>query len=688
MMASTAPGTGDGRSEEQGSLRTPQGSAAGEVLHAPLPKRITGGIVAFNDESRVERSVRSLLSQELPAGYEWSHVWLVGSGCTDRTVEIGQAVAREDPRLRVLVQPTRRGKAAAIQEILDRVEGETVVLLNSDAIARAGAVSALLAKGVGKAAPFAVMARPVIAEALEGDWDKTLEWMWDLHHEYHLDLLADGRGTHLSDELLLLGGPKFPPMPEGVINDGSYLAVWLRQRGGGCWYAPEALVEIDTPLSRADHLRQRRRIHVGNFQVARLLGSPPATLPRSFWRHPVSTARTVVRMARRASGIFHLTRLAAAELFAHTLAWWDRLPPARDHVRWERIGTADRVAPDLPHPVEEDDLPTATIPATVDGRIRTLLEIAELFATGLRLDELVDLLPPEAPATPEEARAWFRAHPGVGHLEGDRVFSPRRAPQNLPARRERGERYRQAARLLLEQEFAPALPWLRCVAISGSTAYGEPEAGDDLDLFVVTRAGALWLALGWTYLALRWRTLGARPRTDPPVCLNYVLDDRSAPSEFSRRSDFHVAREALMSDVVRGGDYYRSLLGSARWMSSEIPRLYTQRIQGAQSPEPDPAPIGVQILNAVAFLALAPYLQLVGLRRNRQLAREGRLEEIFRTTTRWRQLAFGSRRFDSLRERHRPLGSGLGPNRQAPSGRRASSHRTSSLPQRAEPNVR
>ena len=687
MMAPTALGTGEGRSEEEGTLRCPPGSSAGDALHRPIPKRITGGIVAFNDEGRVERSVRSLLTQELPTGYEWSQVWLVGSGCTDRTVEIGKAVAREDPRLRVLVEPTRRGKAAAIQEILNRVEGEAVVLLNSDAIARDGAVSALLAKGVGKAAPFAVMARPVIADALEGDWSKTLEWMWDLHHEYHLDLLSDGRGTHLSDELLLLGGPKFPPMPAGVINDGSYLAVWLRQHGGGCWYAPEALVEIDAPLTRADHLRQRRRIHVGNSQVARLLGSPPATLARSFWRHPVSTARTVVRMSSRASGIWHLARLAAGELLAHTLAWWDRLPPARDHVRWQRIGTADRVAPASHDPVEVEDPRAATIPATVEGRIQALLEIAELFATGLQLDELVNLLPPEAPATTEEARAWFRAHPGVGQLEGDLVFSPRRAPHNLPIRRERGERYRQAACHLLEQEFAPALPWLRCVTISGSTAYGEPEEGDDLDLFVVTRTGALWVTLGWTYLSLRWRAHGARPTTDPQVCLNYVLDDRSAPGEFSRRSDFHVAREALTSRAVRGGDYYRSLLGSASWMSSEIPRLYTQRIQGARSPAPDPAPVGVQIVNAVAFPVLATYLQLVGLRRNRQLAREGRSEEIFRTTTRWRQLAFGSRRFDSLRERHRSLESGVEPNRPARNGRRVPPHQKSNFARRAEPDV-
>jgi Glycosyl transferase family 2 len=661
-------------------------SSGGET--SCLPRTIDAGVVAHNDEDRLERSVRSLLEQELPVGIQWGRIWLIASGCTDRTPEIALTFQSEDGRVRVVVEAARRGKAAAIQEVLHRAESESVVLLNSDAIARAGAVSALLAKGVGKSAPFAVMARPVVASTSAGDWTKTIASMWDLHHEYHLDLLATGQGTHLSDELLLLGGRPFPPMPSGVINDGSYLAVWLRQHGGGCWYAPDALVEIETPVSQADHLRQRRRIHVGNAQVARLLGLPPETLPRRFWKQPVTTAQAVVRIAGRPDGARHLARLAAGELVAHTLAWWDRLPPARDHIRWERIGTAHRERRTPRDPVESEDQGTRTTPATVEGRIGTLLGTCEQFATGLRLDEFVSLLPQDGPTTEEEVRSWFRSHPEVGKLEGDLVFSSRSPPEDMATRRERGRQYRGAARDLLERELAPTLPWLRCVVISGSTAYGEPEEGDDLDLFVVSRAGGLWFSLVWTYLALRWRKREGRSANKPRVCLNYVLDDRSAPGEFSRRQEFHVAREALTSSAVFGGQYYRSLLASASWMSSELPRLYSQRVGDAQPPAPEPAPFAVRMLNGVAYAALATYLQLVGLRRNRRLEREGRSEDIFRTITRWRQLAFDSRRFDSLRGRPLSQGTNLEPSARVRSGQRATSHRKAGFSQAAEPSAR
>lgn len=626
----------------------------------PTSRTIDAGVVSHNDEGRIERSVRSLLDQRLPAGYGWGHIWIVASGCTDRTPEIARALAMEDGRIRLVTDPERRGKAAAIREVLHRAEADEVVLLNSDAIARAGAVAALLARGVGRTAPYAVMARPVLDGESGVEWSRTLEWMWQLHHEYHLDLLEDGRGTHLSDELLLLGGPSFPPLPTGVINDGSYLAVWLRQHGGECWYAPEALVEIETPLTRVDHLRQRRRIHVGNTQVARLLGVAPSTLFHRLGTHPAVTVRTLVRLSKRPGGARYLAEIAVGELLAHALAWWDSLPPARDHVLWQRVGRSgrDRREP-RPSPSSVGIDSNAGRTGT-DERIRALLETSGTFATGIRLDDLVDLLPADGPATADEARRWFSAHPEVGQVDGERVLRLGTSVRDLGPRGERGVRYRIAARRLLRGELASVVPWLRCAAVSGSTAYGHPDEGDDLDLFLVTRAGALWFSLARMYLALRIARWRDRATADPPVCLNYLLDDRSAPSEFARPGGFHIAREALTADPVLGERFYGSLLASARWMDSEIPRLYARKAQPAVASTSRPAPAGVRLLNAVIFPLLAGYLQLAGLRRNRQLAREGRTDEIFRTVTRWRKLSFDSRRFDSLRERHRARPSWVG----------------------------
>ncbi len=618
-------------------------------------RTITGGIVAHNEERRLERSVRSLLNQRLPPPLGWERVWVVASGCTDRTVEVATTLAREDSRVGLVVERERRGKAAALGEIARRARGDGLVLLNADAIADPHAVLALLSAASFRPAPFAIMGRPTVSPSTAGSWSDSLRWMWELHHRYHLELLADGRGSHLCDELLLLSGPEFPVPPPGVINDGSYLGVWLEQKGGGCWYAPDAVVEVDIPRSFGDHVRQRRRIHVGNAQVTGLLGEPPDTLPRYFLRRPRAAVRVVSEMVREPRGVRDLARIAVGEVVSRGLALWDRLPPPRDHVHWKRIeptpGAAER--PVVPAS------PATESRAMIDGmplgrRVHSLVETAGRFDTGVPLEEIANLLPPGAPATATEMRIWVEEHSEVGRLEDGRVFARGGRSRDLRTRRERGARYLEIARSLFEEELSGARSWLRCAAVSGSVAYGEPDEGDDIDLFVVTRTGALWLFLTYAYLALRLRKRRPSPFVRPRVCLNFVLEESVAPRRFQEGRGFVFAREALTARPVFGGEYYRWLLGGAPWMGREIPRLYRDRVTEESPPAASRVPGAISALNLALFPLVATYLHLAGLVRNESVRSQGRAEDLFRTETGLHRLVYASRRFESLRRLGEP----------------------------------
>ena len=104
---------------------------------------LAGGVVAYNEERTIRAALLSLLDQELPPGVAWNTIWVVASGCTDRTVEEAGLVAARDPRVRLVVEPVRTGKATAVTEVLRRAQGDAVVLLNADARAMPGAVAAL-----------------------------------------------------------------------------------------------------------------------------------------------------------------------------------------------------------------------------------------------------------------------------------------------------------------------------------------------------------------------------------------------------------------------------------------------------------------------------------------------------------------------------------------------------------------
>ncbi|MCI4348824.1 MAG: glycosyltransferase [Thermoplasmata archaeon] len=299
---------------------------------------LDGGMAAYNEERNIESALRSLLDQTLPPGVRWGKVWVVASGCTDRTVEIAERISAEDPRVEVVVEPERRGKVRALHEIFRRTRGDLVVLLNSDAGAQAGAVSELIRAASGLRPPFAVMGRPIVVQEQPGLVGRAVGLLWALHHESHLERLRRIEIVHLSDELLLVSGVGLPEIPGGVISEGNFIGAWLARRNADRSYAPTAQAAVQLPLSLRDHLLQRRRILYGHHQVASLLGVPPGTFPRFFLQHPGPGVRLLGRTLRaRRHGLLDLLLLSGAEVLALALAGWDRILPAREQVLWERI---------------------------------------------------------------------------------------------------------------------------------------------------------------------------------------------------------------------------------------------------------------------------------------------------------------------------------------------------------------
>ncbi|MFS2107951.1 glycosyltransferase family 2 protein, partial [Ralstonia sp. Ralssp135] len=64
-------------------------------------------IPSYNPGPKVDDTVRSARAQ-------WNPVWVVDDGSTDGSTERLQAMAAQDPGLRVIVLPRNRGKGVAV----------------------------------------------------------------------------------------------------------------------------------------------------------------------------------------------------------------------------------------------------------------------------------------------------------------------------------------------------------------------------------------------------------------------------------------------------------------------------------------------------------------------------------------------------------------------------------------------
>ena len=293
-------------------------------------------------------------------------------------------------------------------------------------------------------------------------------------------------------------------------------------------------------------------------------------------------------------------------------------------------------------------------PPRLEAWVTTLLGVAADHATGLRLEELLEMLPPGAPSNPQELRAWLGARPQMASVEQDWVCAAGTGLRPDAARRARSASYERYARSLLEGPLRRTMPWIRCLGISGSTAYGDPEEQDDLDLLVIAADGLLWLAMARLYCNVRRlrRPRGAAP--GPRLCFNYARDVRTARREFHEARDPLFAREALSVRVLQGEAQYRELLAISPWMAERLPGLYARRREGLSAPpgtRPAPPSWAERAANFVAFLTLATYLQLAGLVRNRALRRAGRAAAVFRTRTALGALSYESVKFASIRGR-------------------------------------
>ena len=291
-------------------------------------------------------------------------------------------------------------------------------------------------------------------------------------------------------------------------------------------------------------------------------------------------------------------------------------------------------------------------------KVRTLVSIAASNGSSISSAELFLLLPSDTFVSPKGLEDFVSRD---SSLQKEMVVSRSeiafRGSEDLT--RSRAEQVRQTARRVrLAQYFADRLvaicPWLRLVAISGSTAYGGTKARDDIDFFVVTRRHRLWVTL---LLAMVLAKIYRMRNSSVPVyCFNRILDESQCPDAFRTLQEPLFAREALSLRVLKGQPFYRGLLQSASWMEKVFPGLYHQASTELHVTAPasaDREPRLWTIANWIAFASLAPYITLASLLRNGRLQKAGNVDARYRTIIRPGFFAYESRKFDLLRDAYR-----------------------------------
>lgn len=217
------------------------------------------GIMAYNEEATIGGLLRAVLNQKLTYGH-LEEIFVVASGCTDRTEDIVRNYIKKDGRIKLLCQPQREGKASAINLFLSNAHGDILILESGDTIPEKGAFDKLIAPFKN---PYIGMtgAHPIPVNSKDNFIGFAVHLMWALHHKIALV-------TPKLGELVAFRNFVKEISRETAVDEASIESI-ARKSGYKLHYVSDAIVRNKGPENIRDFIKQRRRIAAGHKYLLR-----------------------------------------------------------------------------------------------------------------------------------------------------------------------------------------------------------------------------------------------------------------------------------------------------------------------------------------------------------------------------------------------------------------------------------
>ena len=251
--------------------------------------QVTVGICAYNEGKNIGKLLNNVLyEQNLPDN---SEVMVVCSGCTDNTTDKVREYSAIDSRLSVHIEDKRRGKASAINYILNHAEGGTILFISADTLPKIDSFSRLISKlqfpNVG-----IVCGNPVPVNSPTTLMGRLVQLLWSFHGHVFAELNDSGIARHATEMFCIRKGI-VDKIPAETVNDDAYIAVTAKKKGWLIKFDAQSKVAICAPTTFKEYFQQRRRIIFGHYQIRKLTGESAQYLVHLMPLQPFQTFKLV-----------------------------------------------------------------------------------------------------------------------------------------------------------------------------------------------------------------------------------------------------------------------------------------------------------------------------------------------------------------------------------------------------------
>jgi len=197
-----------------------------------------------------------------------------------------------------------------------------------------------------------------------------------------------------------------------------------------------------------------------------------------------------------------------------------------------------------------------------DGVLRAV-SYADVFDWPLTVDEVHRFLP--VVASPADIDAALRSAELAARVDTSGAFVHLRGRADNVARRceREANAIEQWPDALRFARAVAAVPGARFVGVTGSLAAGAPTRDADVDLFIITIDGRLWLTRAMVIVVVRW----ARQHV-VTLCPNFIVAETALALD---QHDAFTAHELMQLVPLHGSDAYQQLLARNGWYRDHLP---------------------------------------------------------------------------------------------------------------------
>jgi biofilm PGA synthesis N-glycosyltransferase PgaC len=285
------------------------------------------GVMAHNEEANIGRLLQALLDQQT-SNCVIEEIVVVASGCTDSTESIVREFGARDPRIQLLVQPRREGKASAVNLFLRHAQSDILVLEGADTVPDPTTIQRLVEPLTDPEVGM-TGGHPIPINDPRTLMGFVVHLLWELHHQVALQRPKLGELTAFRRV--------FHRIPYDSAVDEASIESLICGQGYQLRYVPEAIVYNRGAEAVGDFLKQRRRIYAGHLKLRHEQGYAVSTMSgirilaallrnwRWDWRYSLRTAVVI-----------------GLEMYGRFLGWSDLCFKKRDHTIWDIATTTKK----------------------------------------------------------------------------------------------------------------------------------------------------------------------------------------------------------------------------------------------------------------------------------------------------------------------------------------------------------